>query len=32
MQEIPGSLIRWGLTIIFLVFASVNTGSYFTFE
>jgi multidrug resistance efflux pump len=29
MQEIPGSLIRWGLTIIFLVFASIIAGSYF---
>jgi HlyD family secretion protein len=29
MKEIPGSLIRWGLTIIFLIFASVIVGSYF---
>lgn len=29
MQEIPGSLIRWGLMIIFLVFASIIAGSYF---
>ncbi len=29
MREIPGSLIRWGLTIIFLIFLSVIVGSYF---
>lgn len=29
MKEIPGSLIRWGLTIIFLVCASIFIGSYF---
>ena len=29
MQEIPGRLIRWGLAIIFIVFASVIAGSYF---
>ena len=29
MQEIPGSLIRIGLTIIFLIFASIIAGSYF---
>jgi hypothetical protein len=32
MQEIPGSLIRRRQAIIFLVFATVNAGSYFTFE
>ena len=29
MKEIPGSLLRWGLTIIFMIFASVIVGSYF---
>ncbi len=29
MKEIPGRLIRWGLTIIFLVFVSIIAGSYF---
>src|SRR5210317_163546 len=29
MKEIPGSIIRWGLTIIFLIFASIIIGSYF---
>jgi HlyD family secretion protein len=29
MQEIPGSLLRWGLTVIFLIFASIIVGSYF---
>lgn len=29
MKEIPGRLIRWGLTIIFLIFISVIVGSYF---
>ena len=29
MQEIPGRLLRWGLTIIFLIFASIIVGSYF---
>jgi len=29
MKEIPRSLIRWGLTIIFLIFASIIIGSYF---
>ena len=29
MKEIPGSLIRWGLTILFLIFVSVIVGSYF---
>lgn len=29
MSEIPGSLIRWGLTIIFLIFLSIIVGSYF---
>ncbi len=29
MKEIPGSIIRWGLAIIFLIFVSVIVGSYF---
>ena len=29
MKEIPGSIIRWGLTIIFLIFGSIIIGSYF---
>jgi multidrug resistance efflux pump len=29
MGRIPGSLTRWGLTVIFVVFFSVITGSYF---
>jgi multidrug efflux pump subunit AcrA (membrane-fusion protein) len=29
MKEIPGSLIRWGLTVIFLIFISIIIGSYF---
>ena len=29
MQEIPGSLIRWGLTIIFMIITSIIAGSYF---
>ena len=29
MKEIPGSLIHWGLTVIFLIFASIIVGSYF---
>ncbi|NQU34137.1 MAG: HlyD family efflux transporter periplasmic adaptor subunit [Bacteroidetes bacterium] len=29
MKEIPGRLIRWGLTIIFLIFSSIIIGSYF---
>lgn len=29
MKEIPGSLIRWGLTVIFLIFVSIVAGSYF---
>jgi len=29
MQEIPGRLLRWGLAIIFLIFASIIVGSYF---
>ncbi len=29
MKEIPGSLIRWGLTVIFLIFVSIIVGSYF---
>jgi len=29
MKEIPGRLLRWGLSIIFLIFASVIVGSYF---
>ncbi len=29
MKEIPGSLLRFGLTIIFLIFASFIIGSYF---
>ena len=29
MTEIPGRLLRWGLTIIFLIFASIVVGSYF---
>ena len=29
MKEIPGRLLRWGLTIIFLIFASIIVGSYF---
>ena len=29
MNEIPGSLIHWGLTVIFLIFASIIVGSYF---
>jgi len=29
MKEIPGSLLHWGLTVIFLIFASIIVGSYF---
>ncbi len=29
MKEIPGRLIHWGLTVIFLIFASIIVGSYF---
>jgi len=29
MKEIPGSILRWGLTVIFLIFASIIIGSYF---
>lgn len=29
MKEIPGSIIRWGLAIIFLIFVSIIVGSYF---
>lgn len=29
MKEIPGSIIRWGLAIIFLIFFSIIIGSYF---
>jgi multidrug efflux pump subunit AcrA (membrane-fusion protein) len=29
MKEIPGSIIHWGLTVIFLIFASIIVGSYF---
>ena len=29
MQQIPGSLLRWGLTIIFLIFLSIIVCSYF---
>jgi multidrug resistance efflux pump len=29
MKEIPGSLIRWGLAIIFMIFVSIIIGSYF---
>ena len=29
MKEIPGSIIRWGLAIIFLIFVSIIIGSYF---
>jgi len=29
MKEIPGSLIHWGLTVIFLIFAFIIVGSYF---
>lgn len=29
MKEIPGRIIRWGLTIIFLIFSSIIVGSYF---
>ncbi len=29
MKEIPGSIIRWGLVIIFLIFISIIIGSYF---
>ncbi len=29
MKEIPGSIIRWGLAIIFLIFISIIIGSYF---
>ncbi|MDX8341768.1 HlyD family efflux transporter periplasmic adaptor subunit [Draconibacterium sp. IB214405] len=29
MKEIPGRLIRWGLTVIFSVFLSILLGSYF---
>jgi len=29
MKEIPGSVIRWGLAIIFLIFVSIIVGSYF---
>ena len=29
MKEIPGSLLRWGLAIIFLIFLSILIGSYF---
>ena len=29
MREIPGSLIRWGLTVIFVIFMSIIIGSYF---
>jgi multidrug resistance efflux pump len=29
MKDIPGSLLRWGLSIIFLIFASIIVGSYF---
>jgi hypothetical protein len=29
MNEIPGSLIHWGLTVIFLIFAFIIVGSYF---
>jgi multidrug resistance efflux pump len=29
MKEIPGSLLRWGATVIFLIFASIIIGSYF---
>lgn len=29
MGRIPGSLIRWGLTVIFLIFLMIAVGSYF---
>jgi hypothetical protein len=29
MQEIPGRLLRWGLAIIFLIFASVIVAATF---
>ena len=29
MKEIPGILIRWGLAIIFSIFAAIMVGSYF---
>jgi multidrug resistance efflux pump len=29
MKEIPGSIIRWGLAIIFMIFVSIIIGSYF---
>ena len=29
MSHIPNSVIRWGLTVIFLVFALLVIGSYF---
>lgn len=29
MKEIPGNLLRWGLTVIFMIFASIIVGSYF---
>lgn len=29
MKEIPGSLLRWGLTVIFLIFILIIVGSYF---
>lgn len=29
MKEIPGSLLRWGLTVIFFIFDSIIIGSYF---
>jgi multidrug efflux pump subunit AcrA (membrane-fusion protein) len=29
MQQIPGRLLQWGLTVIFLIFASIIVGSYF---
>jgi multidrug resistance efflux pump len=29
MKEIPGSIIRWGLAIIFMIFVSIIIGSYY---
>lgn len=29
MQQIPGSILRWGLTVIFMIFISIIIGSYF---
>lgn len=29
MKEIPGSILRWGLTVVFLIFIGIIAGSYF---